>query len=79
MHEPTTALDVVMQREIVRQIVQLRDQFGFAVIFITHDMSLPLEIADRIAIMYAGKIIEDGGSQESVVLRPNRDSLNTRT
>ena len=40
MDEPTTALDVVMQREIVRQIVQLRDQFGFAVIFITHDMSL---------------------------------------
>lgn len=64
MDEPTTALDVVMQREIVRQIVQLRDQFGFAVIFITHDMSLLLEIADRIAIMYAGKIIEDGGSQE---------------
>lgn len=53
-----------MQREIVRQIVQLRDQFGFAVIFITHDMSLLLEIADRIAIMYAGKIIEDGGSKE---------------
>ena len=63
----------------VRQIVQLRDQFGFAVIFITHDMSLLLEIADRIAIMYAGKIIEDGGSQESAALRPNRDSLNTRT
>ena len=64
MDEPTTALDVVMQREIVRQIVQLRDQFGFAVIFITYDMSLLLEIADRFAIMYAGKIIEDGGSQE---------------
>lgn len=60
MDEPTTALDVAMQREIVRRIVQLRDQFGFAVIFIAHDMSLLLEIAERIAIMYAGKIAAIG-------------------
>lgn len=60
MDEPTTALDVVMQRQIVEQITELRKKLGFAVIFITHDMSLLIEIADRIAIMYAGQIIEDG-------------------
>ena len=60
MDEPTTALDVVMQRQIVEQITDLRKKLGFAVIFITNDMSLLIEIADRIAIMYAGQIIEDG-------------------
>ena len=56
MDEPTTALDVVVQREILRQIVELKDRLGFAVLFITHDLSLLLEIADRIAIMYAGQV-----------------------
>lgn len=64
MDEPTTALDVVMQRQIVEQIVSLKDELGFSVIFITHDVSLLLEIADRIAIMYAGKIVEDAGSSD---------------
>ncbi|MCI1832073.1 MAG: ABC transporter ATP-binding protein [Bifidobacterium sp.] len=64
MDEPTTALDVVMQRQIVQQIMQLREKLGFAVIFITHDISLLIEIADRIAIMYAGEIIEDGNAME---------------
>ncbi|MET0783066.1 MAG: ABC transporter ATP-binding protein [Leifsonia flava] len=64
MDEPTTALDVVMQRQIVEQIVQLRDRMGFSVIFITHDVSLLIEIADRIAIMYAGEIIEQGPAEE---------------
>ena len=64
MDEPTTALDVVMQRQIVEQIVELRDRLGFSVIFITHDVSLLVEIADRIAIMYAGEIIEQGPAQE---------------
>ena len=62
MDEPTTALDVVMQRQIVEQITALRDRLGFAVIFITHDVSLLIEIADRIAIMYAGEIVEQGGA-----------------
>ena len=53
MDEPTTALDVVMQRQIVEQIAELRERLGFSVIFITHDVSLLIEIADRIAIMYA--------------------------
>lgn len=69
MDEPTTALDVVMQRQIVEQIAELRERLGFAVVFITHDVSLLLEIADRIAIMYAGEIIEDAPAAD-VYRRP---------
>ncbi len=58
MDEPTTALDVVTQSQILVRIAELRRQFGFAMVFITHDLSLLLEIADTIAIMYAGRIIE---------------------
>jgi len=58
MDEPTTALDVVVQREILREIMLLREQLHFAVIFITHDLSLLVEVADTIAIMYAGRIVE---------------------
>jgi len=58
MDEPTTALDVVVQREILQQVEALKREFGFAVLFITHDLSLLLEFADRIAIMYAGEIVE---------------------
>ncbi|MGO4490304.1 ABC transporter ATP-binding protein [Microbacterium sp. 2RAF4] len=58
MDEPTTALDVLVQREILKQISQLRHEFGFSVIFITHDLPLLLEISDRIAIMREGEIIE---------------------
>jgi peptide/nickel transport system ATP-binding protein len=56
--EPTTALDVVVQREILQQVQDLQRELGFAVLFITHDLSLLLEIAHRIAIMYAGEIVE---------------------
>lgn len=69
MDEPTTALDVVMQRQIVEQITRLRRELGFSVIFITHDVSLLIELADRIAIMYAGQIVEDATAQE-VYRRP---------
>lgn len=58
MDEPTTALDVLVQREILKQISQLRHEFGFSVIFITHDLPLLLEITDRIAIMKDGEIVE---------------------
>ena len=64
MDEPTTALDVVMQRQIVEQIAELRERLGFSVIFITHDVSLLIEIADRIAIMYAGEIVEDAAAHD---------------
>jgi peptide/nickel transport system ATP-binding protein len=60
MDEPTTALDVVVQREILREITRLRDELGFAVIFITHDLPLLLEISDRIAVMRSGEIVELG-------------------
>ena len=60
MDEPTTALDVVVQREILREISRLRDELGFAVIFITHDLPLLLEISDRIAVMRQGEIVELG-------------------
>ncbi|GIG23533.1 dipeptide/oligopeptide/nickel ABC transporter ATP-binding protein [Cellulomonas chitinilytica] len=69
MDEPTTALDVVMQRQIVEQIAELRDRLGFSVIFITHDVSLLIEIADRIAIMYAGEIVEEAHAHD-VYRRP---------
>jgi peptide/nickel transport system ATP-binding protein len=58
LDEPTTALDVVVQREIMQQVEALKRDFGFAVLFITHDVSLLLEFADRIAIMYAGEVVE---------------------
>jgi peptide/nickel transport system ATP-binding protein len=58
MDEPTTALDVVVQREILREITRLRDELGFAVVFITHDLPLLLEISDRIAVMRAGEVVE---------------------
>jgi peptide/nickel transport system ATP-binding protein len=58
MDEPTTALDVLVQREILDEIERLRTQLGFAVIFITHDLALLLEISDRLAVMYAGQVVE---------------------
>ena len=61
--------DVVMQRQIVEQITDLRERLGFSVIFITHDVSLLIEIADRIAIMYAGEIVEEA-SADDVYRRP---------
>jgi peptide/nickel transport system ATP-binding protein len=64
MDEPTTALDVVVQREILQQVEALKQDFGFAVLFITHDLSLLLEFADRIAIMYAGEIVETAPSAQ---------------
>jgi len=64
MDEPTTALDVVVQREILSEIFELKATLGFAVLFITHDLSLLLEIADRVVIMYAGQIVESGTRQQ---------------
>ncbi|MFC1399856.1 MULTISPECIES: ABC transporter ATP-binding protein [Streptacidiphilus] len=64
MDEPTTALDVVTQREILEELMQLRERLGFAIIFITHDLSLLIELADSIAIMYAGRIVERAGADE---------------
>jgi peptide/nickel transport system ATP-binding protein len=62
MDEPTTALDVVVQREILQELEELKRRLGFAVLFITHDLSLLVEFSDRIAIMYAGEIVETAPS-----------------
>ncbi|GAA1158428.1 ABC transporter ATP-binding protein [Kribbella jejuensis] len=70
MDEPTTALDVVMQRQILAQLVELRERLGFSVLFITHDLSLLVEFSDRIAIMYGGRIVEEARSADLY-----RDSL----
>ncbi|WP_262000638.1 ABC transporter ATP-binding protein [Microbacterium sp. Mcb102] len=64
MDEPTTALDVVVQRGIIREIMRLREKLGFAVIFITHDLPMLIEISDRIAIMLQGQIVEQGTAED---------------
>jgi oligopeptide/dipeptide ABC transporter ATP-binding protein len=64
MDEPTTALDVVVQRDILTQIAELKEQLGFSILFITHDLSLLLEIADRIVVMYAGQLLESATARE---------------
>jgi peptide/nickel transport system ATP-binding protein len=56
--EPTTALDVVVQYNIIKKISQLKEMMGFSILFITHDLPLMLQMCDRIGIMYAGKMIE---------------------
>jgi peptide/nickel transport system ATP-binding protein len=62
LDEPTTALDVVVQREILQELERLKEELGFAVLFITHDLSLLVEFGDRIAIMYAGEIVESAAA-----------------
>ena len=64
MDEPTTALDVVIQRQVIETIARLKDTLGFSVIFITHDLSLLIELCDTIAIMYAGRIVEQATSDQ---------------
>ncbi len=62
--EPTTALDVTIQAQILDLIKELKDEYGFTVIFITHDLGVVAEIADRVAVMYAGQIIELGTAND---------------
>jgi oligopeptide transport system ATP-binding protein len=62
--EPTTALDVTIQAQIVELVKQLRDQLGMAIIWITHDLGIIAGLADRVGVMYAGYIIEEAGVKE---------------
>ncbi len=64
MDEPTSALDVVAQRSLMHQVQTLRHQLGFAVIFVTHDMSVVSHYSDRLAVMYAGEVVELGPTRE---------------
>ncbi len=69
MDEPTSALDVVAQRSLMLQVKELQARFGFAVIFVTHDMSLVSRFSDRLAVMYAGQVAELGATR-SIFDRP---------
>jgi peptide/nickel transport system ATP-binding protein len=69
MDEPTSALDVVGQRSLMTQIKELQQRLGFAVIFVTHDMSLVSHYSDRLAVMYAGQLVEVA-STESLFANP---------
>lgn len=64
LDEPTTALDVLTQRSIIEVLRRLKHELQFAMIFVSHDLSLAAELADRVATMYAGRIVEIGGVDE---------------
>src|SRR5579872_6396789 len=67
--EPTTALDVTVQKQILDLLAQLRRDLGLALLFITHDLGVAAQVADRIAVTYAGRIVEEGPARE-VLQRP---------
>jgi oligopeptide/dipeptide ABC transporter ATP-binding protein len=62
--EPTTALDVTIQAQILKLIMKLKNELGSAVVLITHDMGVVADVADRVAVMYAGRIIEQGSKND---------------
>jgi len=62
--EPTTALDVTIQAQILKLIRNLQQEFGFTTIYITHDLGVVANVADRVAVMYAGKLVEKGTAKE---------------
>jgi peptide/nickel transport system ATP-binding protein len=67
--EPTTALDVTVQKQILELLARLRSDLGLALLFITHDLGVVAQIADRIAVTYAGRVVEEGPARE-VLERP---------
>jgi oligopeptide/dipeptide ABC transporter ATP-binding protein len=68
--EPTTALDVTVQKQILELLAGLRRELGLSMLFITHDLGVVAQVADRIAVMYCGRIVETGPAME--VLRAPR-------
>jgi peptide/nickel transport system ATP-binding protein len=67
--EPTTALDATVQVQVLILLRKLQREFGMALMFVTHDLGVAAQIADRVAVMYAGRIVEEGSAQE-VLLNP---------
>ena len=67
--EPTTALDVTIQAQILRLLLELRDEFGLSILFVSHDLATITEICDRVMVMYAGQIVEQGEAR-SVAVEP---------
>jgi peptide/nickel transport system ATP-binding protein len=61
--EPTTALDVMVQAQVLKLLKSLQTELGLAMLFVTHDLSVLAEVSDRLAVMYAGKVVEDGPAQ----------------
>jgi peptide/nickel transport system ATP-binding protein len=70
LDEPTTGLDVVTQARILKELLRLRDEQNVSMVYVTHDLAVVAQIADRIAVMYAGRIVEEGPSRD--VLRHPR-------
>ena len=70
--EPTTALDVTVQKEIISLLKELQQEYGMSILFITHDLALVSEIADRVLVMYKGKIVEQGNTKD-VFLKPQKN------
>jgi peptide/nickel transport system permease protein len=62
--EPTTALDVTVQKQVIELLNRLRDELGFAMLFVSHDLALVAEISHRVAVMYAGQMVEQGRTSE---------------
>jgi len=62
--EPTTALDVTLQRQILKLLIDLKNKFGMGVLFISHDLGVVQEIADRVSVIYAGKVIESATKEQ---------------
>ena len=69
--EPTTALDVTVQKEIILLLKELQLEYGMSILFITHDLALVSEIADRVVVMYKGSLVEQGSTKE-VFLNPQK-------
>lgn len=70
LDEPTTGLDVVTQAQILQELARLRDEHGMSMVYVTHDLAVVAQVADRIAVMYAGRIIEQGDTED--ILRAPR-------